>query len=276
MGPALAAVPAPRRPWKNLRHPLVDVLVLGCGGVLCGCADCVAVETLGRKQEDCCRRFLELPAGIPAHDTFRRVFQAVGPQALQRCWIQWLPGVRPAAPAAGQVVAIAGKPLRRTFDRGQGLGALHRESAGATATGLTLGPGAVDAKSNAITAIPRRIELLDLKDGVVTIDAAGGQKDIAVPSVAQAADYVLALQENQPTLSEQVSDYFREQLEKEGPARKLRHPRQVAEGHGRRETRATFVAPATKDNGRVGSVAGMDDGRSGDSPLRGSRHGPAP
>jgi predicted transposase YbfD/YdcC len=256
---ALAAVPDPRRQCKNLRHPLVDVLVVGFCGVLCGCEDFVELQTFGRKKEDFFRRFLELPQGIPSHDTFRRVFQAVCPQALQRCLIQWLQGLRQAAPAAaqGEVVAIDGKTLRRTFDRARSLGALHLVSAWATANGLTLGQVAVDAKSNEITAIPQLIELLDLKDCVVTIDAAGCQKEIAAQIVAKEADYVLALKENQPTLYAQVSDYFLEQLEKEGPDRKLRHQREVEEGHGRSETRETFVAPATKAMVASGAWLGL-------------------
>jgi predicted transposase YbfD/YdcC len=254
---ALAAVPDPRRQCKNLRHPLVDVLVVGFCGVLCGCEDFVELETFGRQKKDFFRRFLELPEGIPSHDTFRRVFQAVCPQALQRCLIEWLQGVRQAAPAAGEVVAIDGKTLRRTFDRAQSLGALHLVSAWATANGLTLGQVAVGAKSNEITAIPRLIELLDLKGCVVTIDAAGCQKDIAAQIVAKEADYVLALKGNQPTLYEQVSDYFLGQLEKEGPDRKLRHHSEVEEGHGRSETRETFVAPATKEMVASGAWPGL-------------------
>jgi predicted transposase YbfD/YdcC len=243
---ALAAVPDPRRQCKNLRHRLGDILVLGFCGVLCGCDDFVEIEEFGRSKEDFFRRFLELPHGIPSHDTFRRVFQAVCPQALQHCLIQWLQGLRQTArPAAdGAVIAIDGKTLRRTFDRAHGLGALHLVSAWATANGLTLGQVAVDAKSNEITAIPQLIDLLDLKGCVVTIDAAGCQKDIAGRIVAKDADYVLALKENQPTLYAQVSDYFLKQLTEETPGGKLRRQRQVEEGHGRTETRETFVAPA--------------------------------
>jgi len=255
---ALAAVPDPRRQCKNLRHPLVDVLVVGFCGVLCGCEDFVEIETFARKKEDLFRRFLELPEGIPSHDTFRRVFQAVCPQALQRCLIQWLQGVRQAAPVAtGEVIAIDGKTLRRTFDRARGLGALHLVSAWATANGLTLGQVAVGAQSNEITAIPQLIELLDLKDCVVTIDAAGCQKEVAAQIVAKEADYVLALKENQPTLYEQIADYFLEQLENQGPDRKLRHHREVEEGHGRSETRETFVAPAPKEMVASGAWLGL-------------------
>src|SRR3954447_5023860 len=255
---ALAAVPDPRRQCKNLRHSLVDVLVGGPCGVLCGCEDFVELQTFGRKKEAFFRRFLELPEGIPSHDTFRRVFQAVCPEALQRCLIGWLQGVRQTAPAAeGGVVAIDGKALRRTFDRAQGLGALHLVSAWASANGLTLGQGAVDAKSNEVTAIPQLIELLDLKGGVVTVDAAGCQKEIAAQIVAKEADYVLALKANQPTLYDQVSDYFLDQLEKEGPDRKRRPHREVEEGHGRSETRETFVAPAAKGMAASGAWLGL-------------------
>ncbi len=258
---ALETVPDPRRQCKNLRHRLVDILVLGFCGVLCGCEDFVEIEAFGRSKEPFFRRFLELPHGIPSHDTFRRVFQAVCPQALQACLMAWLQGLRQTTPppAAGEaeVVAIDGKTLRRTFDRARGWGALHLVSAWATANGITLGQVAVDTKSNEITAIPQLIELLDLQDCVVTIDAAGCQKDIAAQLVARGADYVLALKENQPTLHGQVADYFFRQLEEDNPDGKMRRHRQVETGHGRTETRETYVAPAPKGMVATGAWLGL-------------------
>jgi predicted transposase YbfD/YdcC len=257
---AVQAVPDPRRQCKNLRHRLVDVLILGFSGVLGGCDDFVEIEAFARSKEDLFRRFLELPHGIPSHDTFRRVFQAVCPLALQRCLIDWLQGLRQTAKAAagaGEVIAIDGKTLRRTFDRAQGLGALHLVSAWASANGITLGQVAVDAQSNEITAIPQLIELLDLQDCVVTIDAAGCQKEIAAQIVAKEADYVLAVKDNQPTLHEQVADYFLQQLEADTADGKMRHHRQVEKGHGRTETRETFVAPAPKEMVATGTWAGL-------------------
>lgn len=255
---ALQDVPDPRRQCKNLRHPLADVLALGFCGVLCGCEDFVEIEAFGRSKEAFFRRFLELPQGIPSHDTFRRVFQAVCPQALQRRLLDWLQGLRRAAgPAGGEVVAIDGKTLRGTSDRAHGLGALQLVSAWATANGLTLGQVAVDSQSNEITAIPQLIDLLELKDCIVTIDAAGCQKEVAAQIVAKDADYVLALKENQPTLYEQVSDYFLEQLGAVPADVKLRHQRQVETGHGRTETRETFVAPASREMVASGSWMGL-------------------
>ncbi len=243
---ALENVPDPRRQCKNLRHRLVDVLVIGLCAVLCGCEDFVEIEEFGKAKEDFFRRFLELPNGIPSHDTFRRVFQMVCPQALQGCLIGWLHQRRTADGGEAEVVAIDGKTLRRTFDRGKGLGALHLVSAWATRNGLTLGQVAVDTKSNEITAIPELLDLLDLEGCVVTIDAIGCQKEIAEQISAQGGDYVLALKANQPALHQEVSDYFLKQLEAERPHRGLRHCREVVQDHGRTETRDTYVAPVPK------------------------------
>jgi predicted transposase YbfD/YdcC len=252
----MGMVPDPRRQCQNLRHPLADLLVIGFCGVLCGCDDFVEIEEFGCSKEAFFRRFLELPNGIPSHDTFRRVYQSVCPQALQSSLIAWLQEVRQATPgetADDEVVAIDGKSLRRTFDRAKGLGPLHLVSAWATANGITLGQVAVDGKSNEITAIPQLLELLDLKDCVVTIDAAGCQKDIAAQIVAHEADYVLALKDNQPTLHEQVAEYFLKSTDACNSDSKVRHHCQIEKGHGRTETRDTFVAPATK--AMVGSGA---------------------
>jgi predicted transposase YbfD/YdcC len=236
---ALEAVPDPRRQCKNLRHRLVDVLVIGFCAVLCGCDDFVEIEEFARAKEKFFRRFLDLPNGIASHDTFRRVFQAICPQALQTCLLGWLGERRRAAGTEQEVIAIDGKTLRRTFDRAKGLGALHLVSAWATANGLTLGQVAVDAKSNEITAIPELLELLDVRDCVVTIDAAGCQKEIAGKIREKGGDYVLALKANQPQLYDQVRDHFLQQLESDRPDPRLRHQREVEQGHGRSETRDT-------------------------------------
>jgi predicted transposase YbfD/YdcC len=243
---ALAEVPDPRRQCRNLRHRLVDILVIGFCAVLCGCEDFVEIEEFGRSKEAFFRCFLELPEGIASHDTFRRVFQAVCPLALQQCLLHWLLAWRQSTQAAGEdnVVAIDGKTLRRTFDRRSGLHALHLVSAWATANGISLGQVAVDAKSNEITAIPHLLDLLDLKDCVVTIDAAGCQKEIAAQIVAKEADYVLAVKDNQPTLHQEIQAYFQEQFEAAAPDPKLRRHEETTHSHGRTEMRQTLVAPA--------------------------------
>lgn len=194
-----------------------------------------------RHHQDFLRSFLELPNGIPSHDTYNRVLAAVRPQALQAILIPWLQQRRGIA---GNWVHIDGKAMRGTRQARQGLGALHLVSAWASQHGLTLGQVAVDAKSNEITAIAQLLELLDLRDKVVTIDAAGCQKDIAAQIVAGGGDYVLAVKDNQPTLHAEVREAFVSALDNE--VAQLRRYGCEEKGHGRRERRVVWVLPAAK------------------------------
>jgi predicted transposase YbfD/YdcC len=254
---ALRAVPDPRRQCKNLRHLLIDVLAIHFCAVVCGCDDFVEVEQFAVAKQAFFRRFLELPNGVPSHDTFRRVLQAVCPKALQSCLIGWLTALRQGAGVSQGVVAVDGKAMRGTADTAEGLGALHLVSAWATANGLSLGQVAADAKSNEITAIPQLLELLDLKGCVVTIDAAGCQKAVAAQIVDKGADYVLALKGNQGSLHEQVVEYFVQQTGAAKPERGVRRHRVTEEGHGRSESREVWVAPAPAALAGAGAWAGL-------------------
>jgi len=243
----LQCIPDPRRQCHNLKHPLPDLLVLGFCGVLAGCDDFVEIATWARLHEDFFRTFLELPNGIPAHDTFTRVFAMVHPPSLQGVLLDWLQQRRGLP---GELVHIDGKAMRHTRRAGHGLGALQVVSAWASEAGLTLGQVAVDAKSNEITAIPQLLELLDLKDKIVTIDAAGCQKDIAGAIIEQGGDYVLAVKDNQPTLHAEVDAAFTAALDDDSP--QLRCHSSVEQGHGRQERRAVWVLPA---KGRLSQLA---------------------
>ena len=193
---------------RTKAHRLGDIITIALCAVLCGANDWVAVETFGRAKEAWLRTFLPLPGGIPAHDTFGRVFARLDPAELQRCFVAWVQAVLGELPP--QVVAVDGKTLRRSADRSRGQAALHLVSAWATASGLVLGQEATDAKSNEITAVPRLLRLLALEGCVVTIDAMGCQRAIAAQVQEQGADYVLALKANQPTLHATVVAAFAE------------------------------------------------------------------
>jgi predicted transposase YbfD/YdcC len=235
----LQAVPDPRRQCQNLKHPLTDVLVLGFCGTLAGCDDFVEVVAWARTNLAFLSTFLELPHGLPSHDTLRRVFALVSPAALQAVLLPWLAERRGPA---GPDVHIDGKTMRRTRREGRGLAALHVVSAWAGEAGLTLGQVAVDAKSNEITAIPELLALLDLRDKVVTIDAMGCQKEIAAAVVDGGGDYVLAVKDNQPALHEAVRAAFAA-APASGPGRPREHVARD-DGHGRFEERAVRVLPA--------------------------------
>jgi predicted transposase YbfD/YdcC len=201
----LMTIPNHRRQCRNLRHRLVDILVLGFCGTLAGCDDFVEIADWAIDNVEFFRTFLELPNGIPSHDTFNRTFTTVQPAALQAVLLPWLLERRGLP---GEWVHLDGKTMRHTRRNSTGLGALHVVSAWAGQTGLTLGQVAVDAKSNEITALPQLLELLDLRHKIVTTDAMGCQKEIAQVIVDQKGDYILAAKDNQPTLHAEMQAAF--------------------------------------------------------------------
>jgi len=145
------------------------------------------------------------------------------------------------------VLAIDGKTLRGSYNRGDDKAAIHMVSVWATANQLSLGSTTVDEKSNEITAIPRLLELIDVSGALVTIDAMGCQKEIAQKIVDNGADYVLAVKENQPKLHEALTEFFEEQLENDFAGSKCRMRTTKDKGHGRKEQRDYFVAPVPED-----------------------------
>lgn len=234
----LKAIPDPRRQCRNLRHRLEDVLVLGFCGTLAGCDDFVEIADWATDNIDFFGTFLELPNGIPSHDTFNRIFTTVKPAALQVVLLPWLLERRGLP---GDWVHLDGKTMRHTRRNSKGLGALHVVSAWAGQTGLTLGQVAVDAKSNEITAMPQLLELLDLRQKIVTTDAMGCQKEIAQTVVDQGGDYILAAKDNQPTLHAELQAAFAAAPTSTSPYRTYTTE---DNDHGRHERRTVRVLPA--------------------------------
>src|SRR5689334_16199190 len=156
----LATVSDPRIA-RHRRHKLSDILAIAICAVLCGAESYPTIEDFGYEREEWLQQFLELPEGIPSHDTFNRVLQLLDPAAFQACFLRWMQAV--AEVTAGEVVAIDGKVLRRSFEKGTAKRAIHMVSAWATANGVVLGQRKVDTKSNEITALPVLLELLTLK-----------------------------------------------------------------------------------------------------------------
>src|SRR5262252_479911 len=164
----LQTIADPRRQGENLKHPLVAVIIIGFCGVLAGCEDFVEIADWGKGNEEFFRTFVELPHGIPSHDTFNRVFAMLKPTTLQEVLLPWLLERRGLP---GDWIHLDGKTLRQTCRKTTQLKALQVVSAWAGQKGITLGQVTVEAKSNEITAMPQLLELLDLRDKIVTTDA---------------------------------------------------------------------------------------------------------
>ena len=187
-------------------HKLVEVVVLTVCAVICGADGWVGVETYGKEKEAFLRQYLELPNGIPSHDTLGRLFAALDAEAFQTSFARWVETVFELTD--GQVVALDGKTVRGSHDRRIGKGAIHMVSAWAVSNGITLGQRKVADKSNEITAIPELLKVLDVAGCTVTIDAMGCQTAIARTIIDQKADYVLAVKDNQANLRQDIEDWF--------------------------------------------------------------------
>jgi predicted transposase YbfD/YdcC len=229
---------------RGRRHRLLDLVTIAVCAVIGGADTWVAIEEFGRRKEPFLRQFLALPNGIPAHDTFGRVFAALDPAAFERCFLAWVQDA--VRLTAGQVVAIDGKTLRRSHDHAGGRGPLPMVSAWAAANHVVLGQLAVEEKSNEITAIPALLQVLAIGGCVVTIDAMGCQKEIARTIRAREADYVLALKDNHPRLAADVAGLFADALGPNEGGYTVGYHATLEKGHGRIERRRcwTLSSPA--------------------------------
>jgi predicted transposase YbfD/YdcC len=221
---------------RNKRHKLVDVLVIALCGFLAGCESWVDVALFGSAKRRWLEKFLELPHGIPSHDTFGRVFALLDPEQLARMLRQFVRAVTPSL--AGEAVAIDGKTVAGSAEATTAKKALHLVSAWATQHGVVLGQVATADHSNEITAIPQLLRLLDVRGATVTIDAMGCQKEIARQVRQQGADYVLAVKGNQKKLAEAIGLQLRRTHAKDTHRAKLTTR---ATSHGRMEER-TYTA----------------------------------
>jgi predicted transposase YbfD/YdcC len=230
----------------NRRHPLPSVLVIAVLAVLAGAAGPTAIARWAECQADLLGRLLDLPHGIPGKDLFRRVLMVIRPEAFEAAFNAWIGQLRDEATAQTGVerpiIAIDGKTARRSHDAKNDLGALHVVTAWAGEYGLALGQQACAAKSNEITAIPELLKKIDVRGGIVTIDAMGTQKAIAETIIRGQADYVLALKRNHETLHTAVIEHIDERLD--GDLEDAQELTTTDRGHGREEERTYLQMPA--------------------------------
>jgi predicted transposase YbfD/YdcC len=191
---------------RTRRHPLMSVLVIALLTMICVGEGWEDMEAFGLAKQAWLETFLDLPYGIPSEDTFRRVLSALDPRAFNACFIAWVQAL--AQGTSGKLIPIDGKTIRHSFDRATGKKALHVVSAWIANNRLTLGQIVTEEKSNEIAAIPKLLELLDIRGATVTLDAMGCQREIAEKIVDQGADYIMGLKGNQGTARKEVEEFF--------------------------------------------------------------------
>jgi predicted transposase YbfD/YdcC len=240
-----AGLPDPRND-RGKRHKLSDMIILAVTGVIC-CADSWSdVADFGRAKIKWFRTFLDLPHGIPSQDTFERVFARLDPEAFERCFMEWTAAL--AGSSAGKLVAIDGKKIRHSFHHAWDQStAAHLVSAFVVDNAMVLGQLAVDCKENEIVAIPKLLDLLDLREATVTIDAMGCQTEIARKIVENGGDYVLAVKDNQPALHDSLQRNLDEMILENFTD--VHHGTQMTmtDDHGRSEKRQVWVTDQLDD-----------------------------
>lgn len=228
----------PRRTCLN-DHSLINIITIALCAITAGAETWTDVESFGTHKQAWLSRFLDLPHGIPSHDTFGRVFARLNPEQFQACFLSWVQAVFEIT--NGQVIAVDGKNLRHSYDKTLGKAAIYMVSAWATANELVLGQVKVNDKSNEITAIPALLALLDITGCIITIDAMGCQTEIARQIVDQGGDYLLAVKKNQGNLYEDIAFFF--DLAQQNGFADVSHTyhHTVNGGHGRIEKRQCWA-----------------------------------
>jgi predicted transposase YbfD/YdcC len=223
---------------RTRKHSLENILVISLLGVICGADSFVAIEEFGKAKKAWLTSFLDLET-IPSHDTIGRVFAALDARALAEAFQRWTMAM--AANSGEKLIAIDGKALRRSFRQAGDSAFVHMVSAWSVSNHVVLGQVKTDEKSNEITAIPQLLAMLDIKDALVTIDAAGAQTNIADTIIEKDGDYLLALKGNQPTLHDALIQHFTGH----GSGHRDFDYFEVSErGHGREEIRRAWVSTA--------------------------------
>ena len=239
-------LPDPRSSVNRL-HRLGDVIVIAVCAVVAMADGPTSIAAWAKLNEAWLRKHLKLPNGIPGKDTFRRVLSLLNPGVFQQCFGQWLNSLSVSTDDeldSSRHIAIDGKTLRRSHDKKNGLGPLHIVSAWASDRGITLGQVATDEKSNEITAIPELLDIIDVEDAIVTIDAAGCQKNIAALIVQRKGHYVLALKGNQGNLFDEVRLLMDCQIQDDFANCPVSRYIEVEQGHGRLESRTYYQMTA--------------------------------
>jgi len=227
-------VPDPRID-RTKDHKLIDIIAIAICAVICGAENWVDIELFGKSKLHWLKTFLELPNGIPSHDTFGRVFARIDAQQFQLAFYEWVWAVNDII--TGQIINLDGKCLRGSGDQRLGKRAIYMVSAWATENELVLGQQKVDEKSNEITAIPELLKILAISGSIITIDAIGTQTDIAQAIIEAQADYALSVKENQGHLYEDISVLFAVDQAHEFKYASFDYAETTNKGHGRIEVR---------------------------------------
>ena len=233
---------------RNQLHPLIDVLMLALCAIISGAEGWTDVEKYGKTRESWLKQFLCLPNGIPSHDTIGRVFALIDPKQFEKCFMKWAKSI--SSEIEG-LISVDGKCLRGSNNFGES--PVNIVSAWSANNRIVIGQVKTEQKSNEITAIPDLIDSIDVAGSIISIDAAGCQKNIVEKIIERDADYLIALKGNQGTLHGEVEKFLTGLSDLNVYSKFSDTAETVGKAHGRIEKRSCTVftqpsiLPASRD-----------------------------
>lgn len=230
---------------RGRNHCLKEMVALAICGTICGADSWADIERFAKSNVNWFRQFLELPNGVPSHDTFGRVFSRLDTGEFYNCVMNWIQALD--LPLKDCSINIDGKTLRRSHDRAADQPPLHVVSAWANELKICIGQLSVDSKSNEIPAVQELLEMLELEGAVVTMDAMHCQKKTVRRIHEAGGDYVVPVKGNQETLHDRLRSEVDRWADSDFQLPKLRRHSKTECSHGRVETRTCMVHPAPAD-----------------------------
>lgn len=230
---------------EGQRHPFINLIVISVSAVIANAESESDIAEYALAKQEWLARFLDMKYGVPSEPTFRRFLSLVDSEQLEKCFIEFTKNL--SMEIKGKHIAIDGKTICSSYDRAKGQSAIHMLSALATEYGLTLAQIKTEDKSNEITVIPKLIDMINIEDTVVSMDAMGTQKVIAEKIIDKKGDYVLALKSNHPTFYEEVEDFFQQSIKSDFNHVETERRKIIEKGHGRIEEREYYVCNSDYD-----------------------------
>lgn len=247
-------LPDPRA--ANVSHRLIDIIVISICAVICDADGWEDFEDFAEAKAQWFETFMDLRHGVPSADTFRRVLGALDPDAFERCFINWMQSV--VTLSGGKLVAIDGKSLRRSFERGRDKsGMAHLVSCFVQDNGQVFTQLKTEGKGTELAGILQILNVVDLRGATVTIDAIGCQKTVCRTIVERGGDYLICVKENQKSLHASIKNHLDEMILEKFRDVPHDHDDTVDAGHGRIERRRVWVTDQIDWLKRAGDWPGL-------------------
>lgn len=233
----LKEIPDPRKPSCNFQYSLVSVVFIVIVGSLCGADDWIGIAELAESMKCWIGQFVDISSGIPSAHTLERIFSFISPEAMEKMLIEFMGILKDKREG---VINFDGKTLRGTTDKNKGKRAIHLLNAWSVENGICIGQRKVGVKTNEINAIPRLMEMLDLKDTIITTDALNTQKSVAKKAIELGANYVLPVKKNHKSLFEEIEMIFQDAEKRKFKGVDADQYETLEKSHGRVEKREYF------------------------------------